>query len=244
MADAMDSKSILRKGVGVRLPSLAPRSEARLTGQVVGAADATSSQDEDWRRIATEVGEVIWARARHVLGRSREEFETFAAYLRRSPAAAIRNEQALARQEELAKETRELGWCLGVVAAAHDLDLLLARREPEGLAWMLIALAEAEGFRLEPTPATLPEIPLPAKLGWRVPLLAAWSARAVARGAGPVRWTAGTTGAEGWLALRGEQGAMPVLARREWGSPDGGEGSSGVLMLEPLEGGLALRWSV
>lgn len=69
---------------------------------------------------------------------------------------------------------RRIGWCLGVLAAANGTDLLLARRERDGLRDMLELVAQATPEHPpEPSLEGLPRLATSPGEGWEVPLLAA-----------------------------------------------------------------------
>jgi hypothetical protein len=66
----------------------------------------------------------------------------------------------------------EVGWLLAVLASACGADLLLARRERDGLAGVLAAVREAvrrEGRELARGPDALPRLAPEFGDGWRVP---------------------------------------------------------------------------
>jgi len=76
-----------------------------------------------------------------------------------------------------AHDVHELGYVLAVLASASGADLLLARREPAGLAYMLRVVAscaarEGRGFEL---PGELPELAPEVHAGWEL----AWAAAAL-----------------------------------------------------------------
>ena len=207
MADAMDSKSISRKGVGVRLPSLAPERE---------------SEGDDGRRAralaaaAEELAPVLFASLEGRLRATRCELEAALAALRADAARALRDERLLARQDELREDVRRAGWCLGVLGLAQGADLLRARREREGLRWLVAALAEARGLELEPPAAALPLLEGRPELTLEVAVLAAWCAlRAGAVAGGRVRWSVARDGARTRLAFEvGPASGRAELAER------------------------------
>ena len=199
MADAMDSKSISRKGVGVRLPSLAPAPlpEARRTAA--------------WREAARDVGGVLWPSLGRELRSAGAELGGFVNDLRRAPGRLLRDESRLARQEDVAERSRRAGWCLGVLAAAQGIDLLNERREPEGLRWFVGELIEARGLVLRPSVAELPTVVCRAGRTWEICLLAGWCALRVGESSdGVVRWKAAQCGAIKSLAF--EVGVRPLAS--------------------------------
>src|SRR5262245_13498762 len=170
MADAMDSKSISREGVGVRLPSLAP------------APPVETRRAEALREVARDVGAVLWPTLGRELGSARSELENLLDELRRDPERLLRDESRLALQEHMGLRTNRTGWSLGVLAAAHGIDLLRERREPEGLRWIAGDLAEARGLVLVPVTEELPSVRSRVCREWEVCLLAAWCVQVVGDG--------------------------------------------------------------
>jgi len=85
-----------------------------------------------------------------------------------------------------------------VLGAAHGVDLLLARREADGLAWFVRTVTEARGWRLAPADA---ELPRTDEDGWELALLAAWLAWHAQPSDGELRWSAGVRENERWLAF-------------------------------------------
>ena len=187
MADAMDSKSISRKGVGVQLPSLAPVHPASSDP----ASDRpTSDRAAELRLVAREVAPVLWASLSARLRAARLELAETLRALRRDRGSALRDERRVARQEELRESVRRAGWCLGLLGSAQGVDLLRARREPEGLRWLVAALAEARGIELTPPAAELPRLASTAPSAFELPLLVAWCLlRAGDSSGGAVRWS-------------------------------------------------------
>lgn len=201
MADAMDSKSISRKGVGVQLPSLAPAVPALGAGE---AAELLS--------MGREVGEVLWPGLGDALHSARLELDSLLDGLRLDRAGVLRDESRLRLQETLAARARRAGWCLGVLAAAQGFDLLRGRREAEGLRWMVGTLAEVGAFRPTPPASELPRI-AGVRDPWEISLLATWCALQVGQSpAGRLRWRAGEHGTSKWLAF--ESGSAHVRLAR------------------------------
>jgi hypothetical protein len=174
-----DSNSISRKGVGVRLPSLAPRSPAQRHARAL-----------ELHAVAREVGEALWGVLGARLRAAREELEGASARARAGGVSTTGSGHA--PPEELCARIRPTGWCLGVLAAAQGVDLLRARGEGEGLRWMMVAAAEARGLRLAPGSAELPLLRSGSGAAREVALLGAWCVLlAEPRGGGVLHWTRG-----------------------------------------------------
>lgn len=204
MADAMDSKSISRKGVGVRLPSLAPAQELEEVRRA-----------REFRCLTEELAPLLWASLGARLGRARFELSETLTALRHERANALRDECALARQEDLREQVRRAGWCLGVLGAGQGVDLLRARRERDGLRWLLGALAEARAFGLEPDASELPQLARGTSMAFELPLLAAWCVLRASSSSARVRWRAERASAGQRLVFELGSGAEPAeLATR------------------------------
>lgn len=83
------------------------------------------------------------------------------------------------------EKAERVGYALGVLGSAQGAELLLARREPRGLEWMLDFLAEGlrrEGREL--APAALPKLTPAACDGWQPPWAVARALLAAAEGPG------------------------------------------------------------
>lgn len=167
----MDSKSISRKGVGVRLPSLAPPSEAALAA------------------AAHALGRTLVPYLCRRLRAATDELADLERRLARAPERALADETLARRHEELSDELARAGYCLGVLGAGGRADLLRDRREPRGLRWLAAESAAAHGARLEPGAAELPELAGPSGQNWRTALVAGWCVAAAARRAPAVRWS-------------------------------------------------------
>jgi hypothetical protein len=149
----------------------------------------------------------------------------------------LRDESRLARPEALDARARSAGWCLGVLAAAHGLDLLRARHEAEGLRWMVALLAEARGWSLRPRSARFPRLAGCAAAHWEICLLAAWCVLRAGTGSrGVVRWHAEKRDRE--LSLGFELG--PERAVLDAPSLPGGE--VGQPRIELVRDRLLLSW--
>ena len=173
LVDAMDSKSISRKGVGVRVPSLVP--PLPRTAAV--------------RALADELGIAILPAIQEFLRRSTKAFDAVSA---RSEKGVLADERAMADIERRREESDDVGWCLGVIAAGSGTDLLRARRERRGLAPIVTYVGLALGGRpVLPDPSELPLLARGAGRGWEVPfLVGAFFLRVCARAdaSTPIRW--------------------------------------------------------
>jgi hypothetical protein len=126
--------------------------------------------------------------------RASTRLATVAAKLKRESDGLVSAAKAGARLEEVQEESEALGWILGVLACAAGDDLLLARREPYGVALVADVVAEvlaAEGRALEPDASRFPDVAPRLEDGWRLPwtvgLLLRLAARTLPEGA-PIRW--------------------------------------------------------
>ncbi len=113
------------------------------------------------------------------------------------------------------KATR-VGYALGVLGSAQGTELLLARREPAGLEWMLDFLAEGlrrEGRELRPL--VLPHLAPAAADGWQPPWAVGRVLLAASLGPdGAGRWNLELR-PEGWLLTAGEPDGPAWLALQE-----------------------------
>ncbi|MEW6073018.1 MAG: hypothetical protein AB1726_10570 [Planctomycetota bacterium] len=100
------------------------------------------------------------------------------------------DEELLAGAEALGGRDRQLGWALGVVAAAMGVDLLGARRERDGVRLLVELVAEGAGFRLVPEATALLRPARRMGEGWELPLAVAIFFLRAARGSpeGVLRW--------------------------------------------------------
>lgn len=136
MADAMDSKSISREGVGVQVPASAPP---------VG--------------LSSELAGKLLPVLLHKLNNVTQVFSGLNSLLAVTGDPALLVERA-GDLEHAGAQLHRLGWLVGMIGASQGADLLLARREALGLRWSLEALAELcarEQVRLE-LPAQLPRV--------------------------------------------------------------------------------------
>jgi hypothetical protein len=107
-------------------------------------------------------------------------------------------------------DIERLGWLLGVLSSGCGADLLLARRAPEGLAWMLELLRDATrraGCAIAAPEAPPPRLAADALDGWQVPWAAATllhAAAADAEGRAELSWSLARTSGGAWrLAAAG-----------------------------------------
>jgi hypothetical protein len=131
--------------------------------------------------------------------------------------------RAGAHLEEVQAESETLGWILGVLASAAGDDLLLARREPYGVALVADVVGEvlaAEGRALEPDASAFPDVAPRLEDGWRLPwtigLLLRLCARTLPPGT-PVRWRFDRGPIHASLVFPGvhPEGAAPLLCDLE-----------------------------
>lgn len=147
MADAMDSKSISREG---------SRGSSPRPGTSVGAEPSISADGE----LAAALLPVVL----HELNNHTQYLAVLAA-LARSGAPDASADSGLA---PTANAVRELGWVLGLVAAADGADYLRDRSEADGLAPVVRCVRQAlrrEGRDLARADREMPR--LSPRVGWR-----------------------------------------------------------------------------
>jgi len=134
-----------------------------------------------------------------------------------------RGARGAAALEEVQAQSEALGWILGVLACAAGDDLLLARREPYGVALVADVMGEvlaADGRALEPDATLFPDVAPRLEDGWRLPwaigLLLRRAARSLPAGA-PVRWRFERGSLRSTLLLVGARpdGTAPLLCELE-----------------------------
>lgn len=206
MADAMDSKSISRKGVGVQVPASAPR---------------PSERDP----LATALLPVVL----HGLNNATQVLSSLNALLAlESPENG--GEVLTSRAGDLAHASRqvdELGWMLALVGSASGANVLYARRERAGLRPLVASVRAA--LRKEARDLAHAERPLPGLAsdvadGWQLPwVIGTWiwtSARALPQRS-TLDWKLGRSGGHWELVCDSPfSDAHDVIARR-WRSPLG-----------------------
>ena len=144
MADAMDSKSISRKGVGVQVPASAPR-----------AADP----------LAKAMLPVLL----HRMGNAAQLLNGLDALLAVDPSALEARAGDLAAARD---QVDDLGWLLALLASASGAHLLLDRRERAGLAPLVDAVRAClrrEQRDLDAGPRSLPGLAPDVGDGWQLP---------------------------------------------------------------------------
>lgn len=152
MADAMDSKSISRKGVGVQVPASAPE---RPTSAPLALADP----------LARAMLPVLL----HRVANATQHLNALTALLALDPGALGTRGGDLAGTSDLVDET---GWLLALLASAHGARLLLARREGRGLRPLVTCVREClrrEGRDLRDPGAPLPDLAPDVGDGWQLP---------------------------------------------------------------------------
>ena len=207
MADAMDSKSISREGVGVRVPSLVP-ADARGGSRGEGSAGGGD-------RLAAPLLPAV----RHRIQTATQLLTALDSLVRTTGDASLLERRAgdLAAASET---VRQLGYVVAVLACASGADLLLERREQRGLAYLCDATRDAlrrDGLELCEPCAPLPALAPDAGRGWELPWAIAALLHASAGGAPGAAPQWGIAAAEtGWsLEIRREPAAVPsALADR------------------------------
>src|SRR5262245_61942509 len=143
----MDSKSIPREGVGVRLPSLAPTARTR----------------PELRDVARDLGQMLFPHLRAEL----------VALQRVLDAREADADADLAPLAAAQAATRSWGIALGVLAAGEGIDVLGERRACDALR-VLVEMVTVTRGRALPLEARLPALDAHASGGWEAPLLAGW----------------------------------------------------------------------
>ncbi len=144
MADAMDSKSISRKGVGVQVPASAPQ-------------------------LADPLARAMLPVLLHRIGNASQLLSNLDALLEVRPVALEERPEDLAAAGEIVDD---VGWLLALLASASGARLLLDRREAHGLE-PLVACVRAclrrEGRDLDATTSPLPRLSPRVGSGWELP---------------------------------------------------------------------------
>ena len=144
MADAMDSKSISRKGVGVQVPASAPP-------------------------LGDPLAKAMLPVLLHRVGNAAQLLTSLDALLAVEPGALESRADDLASARELVDE---VGWLLALLASASGARLLLDRRERGGLAPLLAcvrACLRREGRDLAVVEGPLPGLSPDVGDGWQLP---------------------------------------------------------------------------
>ena len=197
----MDSKSILLTEVGVRVPSLVP-----------ALADARA-------RCADDLAVALLPRLFALLRNHTGKLEHLARRVDREGARVLGSESAFHALGPIDADRRGLGWCLGVLASAAGIDLLVARRERDGLVLLAERVQDALGDRrVVPPPATLPRLSSTVGEGWELPFVVACvllHAGAALPPASELRWELVPGRTESQLRLFAPPTSAPVGARLE-----------------------------
>ena len=164
MADAMDSKSISRKGVGVQVPASAPPpgDPRALRDPLAGAAPGSRALRDPLARAMLPV-------LLHRIGNASQLLSNLEALLEIRPAALDERSEDLAAAGEIVDDA---GWLLALLASASGARLLLDRREAHGLGPLLAcvrACLRREGRDLEASSGPLPALAPGVASGWEFP---------------------------------------------------------------------------
>lgn len=200
MADAMDSKSISREGVGVQVPSLVPP-PAPVAGAVPSGGDPLAA-----------------ALLPAVLHRIHNATQLLSALdsLVRSTGDAGWLERRAEDMAEAGATVLELGYVVAVLASARGANLLLERREARGLAMLCDATREAcrrEGRELAEPVQPLPELAPAVGRGWELPWAVAALLHAVGaseRDSAAIEWGIRRSEGEWELFVDGDARALPA----------------------------------
>jgi hypothetical protein len=135
----------------------------------------STERERGWRaarRGAEELGRAVLPLVFERVRRLTRELETRA----RSPgdqSGAVEDAGERVDLRDGAEDVRAAGFLLGVIACARGIDLLLARREEEGLRDVVRWVGVALGARIEPSARELPLLATARGNGWEIPLLGA-----------------------------------------------------------------------
>ncbi len=187
LVDAMDSKSISRKGVGVRVPSLVPAPLAH----------------PNVRAGADELALVLLPALHGVLRDAARCFDRAAA----TPDAWA-DERRMRDVASRSRRCHQVGWCFGLLAAASGVDVLRARHEPDGLRAILVLLGDALDDRaIEPHPSELPRTR--ARAGWELAFVFAVVALRVSAHEASIAWRMTERDNRTTLCVRGRAPDLP-----------------------------------
>lgn len=206
MADAMDSKSISREGVGVQVPASAPTSTARSSAGV----------DELFAPLVAVLS--------HKLANTVQYLGTLNTLLELDPDATPAS--AWQGLPSTARDVDELGWTLGILAGAGGSPLLGTRVERAGLVPFLrfvVDAARRDGRTLTLDGNGAPEIvPGAPEVAWRAPwLVGRWIFGAARRAEGPVHARFALDGGVVACVVSGVEAARTADLEREltaWGA--------------------------
>jgi hypothetical protein len=152
MADAMDSKSISRKGVGVQVPASAP-------GRTGPASQAVSDP------LARAMLPVVL----HRVANATQRLNGVSALLAIDPGTLATRSEDLAETSGVVDDS---GWLLALIASVHGARLLLARRERQGLRPLVACVRDClrlEGRDLAEPGSPLPDLAPDVGDGWQLP---------------------------------------------------------------------------
>src|SRR5262245_57726535 len=175
MADAMDSKSISRKGVGVQVPASAPE-------------------------LRDPLARALLPVLLHRVANAAQILSGLDALLPLGPAVLEERSGDLASAGETVDD---VGWLLALLASASGSRLLLGRRNRGGLPPLLDGVRgclRREGRDLAPAEGPLPELAPDVADGWQLPWAIASLFFLEGRGLAPktaLAWSIHPTG-EGW----------------------------------------------
>ena len=193
----------------------------------------TSPAHEAAARASDKLGKAVLP---HLLGRldgTTECFRALARSLTEDSHASLSEQLSLSRVEEAQGEAHRVGWFLGCLASASGTDLLIARREDNGLRLFcgLILDALAGEITLTPGSAELPRIATGIGRGWELSFIAGFLFYAALKGerdSDGLAWSLERGPEQAFLRvhsmLRGEDG---VLLERLAGLLPGARASAG-----------------
>lgn len=176
-------------------------------------------------RAADKLGKAVLP---HLLGQLDGTTESFRALARKLSAdsdATLSDSAALAHVEQAQGQAHRVGWFLGCLASASGTDLLIARREENGLRLFcgLVLDALANPAILSPAQSHLPRIATGIGRGWELSFIAGFLFYAALRGEfskGQLRWS---------IEPRNDQSFLRVESGLQSGDGDLLEQLTGVL---------------
>jgi len=172
------------------------------------------------RLAADELAEAVLPAVLTRLRSQTDRLQTLAESIAADPQAALADPTRVEFLEEDQTLGRRIGWCLGVLAAASGTDLLLARRERDGLREMveLVVLA-VPGHPPTPYLEALPRLATGVGEGWEVAFLVSFAFLQVARSlpaSAPLHWERKTDAGAVLLTLKrteSDRAAETLLAK-------------------------------
>ena len=146
------------------------------------------------RRAAEELAEGILPTVLARLRDQTERLQGLAERITADPAHALGDPAGVDSLEADQVLGRRIGWALGVLAAAGGTDLLLARRERDGLRDVLeLVVLARPAHAPDPALDALPRLSSSVGEGWEVPLVVAsavWHAAGELAPGAALRWEA------------------------------------------------------